>query len=214
MEEYEDWDNPSFPQEEEDLEEGDVVESGGAQNRTFLIGTLILAAVFVIAIVVVLLLLLRGGRGEPEVSDVDQTNQANEALWQATQTAQFLTDTAPTPVPPTETPIPPTATNTPEFVPTEETAETPEETPIESPTEPGGEGTEEGPSPTPGLIEVTPIGGEGTGQPTAAGGTIEPTSEVDELPDTGFASLGLAGAGVLAVLLVAVIIVTRSTRMR
>lgn len=85
---------------------------------------------------------------------------------------------------------------------------------------------------TSGIIEVTPLGGPtptrigGSPAPTAVGGTpgpgatatgvggpVQPTATA--LPDTGFeGGTGLAGAGVLAVLLVAVVVIVRRMRLK
>lgn len=73
-----------------------VMEGEESQNRTFLIGAIILAAIFVIGIAFVAIMVFfpRGG-GEPEVSANELTNQANMTLYAATQTAAYETQQAP-----------------------------------------------------------------------------------------------------------------------
>lgn len=228
-----------------------IIEGEESQNRTFLIGAIILAAIFVIGIAVVAILVFfpRGG-GEPEVSANELTNQANMTLYAATQTAAFETQQAPPPVEETEEPVATEeVTEEPEASeePTEEVTEPPEETEEPGATEEATsdevaeitpeateeattEATEDGQggggeiaTPTEsvsGIIEVTPLG-DGGEEPTEeatvdgqGGGQIEPTAEAT-LPDTGFsAGAGLAGAGVLAVALVAVLVVVRRIRFK
>jgi len=229
-----------------------IIEGEESQNRTFLIGAIILAAIFVIGIAVVAILVFfpRGG-GEEQVSANELTNQANMTLYAATQTAAYETQQAPPPVEETEEPVV-TEEMTEEPVaseePTEEATEPPEETEEPEVTEEATsdevaevtpeateEATEEatvdgqggGQVATPtesvsGIIEVTPLGDggeEATEEAEATvdgqgGGQIEPTAEAT-LPDTGFsAGAGLAGAGVLAFALVAVLVVVRRIRFK
>jgi cytoskeletal protein RodZ len=226
----------SFDDEEEDA----APEVEESQNRSFLIGAIALAAVFVLGIcaVVIWAVVIQPRQGT-QVSDIELTNAANMTLAAATQTSQFMTDTAPTvPPEPVETQEPsPTATiEAPVVVTEESTAEATEET---------GAGTEvaevtpaEGEaSPTPltaaetptvvttsGIIEVTPLGGPtptrvsgssgGGVTPTGIGGPIGPTP-VATLPTTGFSGgSGLAGIGLLALALVAVVVVARRIRLK
>jgi hypothetical protein len=229
-------DNLYFSFDDEEEEEG--VEAEESQNRAFLIGAIILAAVFVLGICAIVIFfvikpsnLLGGGGG---VSDIELTNSANMTLAAATQTAAFEALQA---------------TETPTERPTE-IAEVTEEVTAPSPTptsliqvtpltgtqtaeaeEGGGEATAEGTSE---IVVVTPLGGEEetpTARPTGVGGPIGATSEfatptprsggavepqaVATLPQTGFSGgVGLAGAGLLAVALVAVIVITRRIRMK
>lgn len=231
-----------------------IIEGEESQNRTFLIGAIILAAIFVIGIAVVAILVFfpRDG-GEPQVSANELTNQANMTLYAATQTAAFETQQAPPVVEETEEPVEteemteePVETEEP--IETEEATEPPEETeepeateeatsdevaevtdePTEEATEDGqgGGGDIETPTPTDevsGIIEVTPLGDGGDEEPTEeagatedgqGGGQIEPSAEAT-LPDTGFsAGAGLAGAGVLAIALVSVLVVVRRIRFK
>ena len=76
-----------------DDEEDEDVEAEESQNRAFLIGAIILAAVFVLGICAIVIFfvirpsnLLGGGGG---VSDIELTNSANMTLAAATQTAAF-----------------------------------------------------------------------------------------------------------------------------
>ncbi|MEJ2149989.1 MAG: hypothetical protein P8Z40_10960 [Chloroflexota bacterium] len=146
-------DNLYFSFDDEEEEEG--VEAEESQNRAFLIGAIILAAVFVLGICAIVIFfvikptnLLGGGGG---VSDIELTNAANMTLAAATQTAAFEAFQA-------------------------------TETPTEAPTE-VAEATEEvtAPSATPtSLIQVTPLTGTQTAQAEGGGGeaTAEGTSEI------------------------------------
>jgi hypothetical protein len=231
-------DNLYFSFDDEEEEEG--VEAEESQNRAFLIGAIILAAVFVLGICAIVIFfvikpsnLLGGGGG---VSDIELTNSANLTLAAATQTAAFEAFQA---------------TETPTEAPTEVAEVTEEVTaPSATPTSliqvtpltgtqtaqaegGGGEATAEGTSE---IIVVTPLGGEEeegtpTARPTGVGGPIGATSEfatptprsggpiepqaAATLPQTGFSGgVGFAGAGLLAVALVAVIVITRRIRMK
>jgi flagellar basal body-associated protein FliL len=234
-------DNLYFSFDDEEEEEG--VEAEESQNRAFLIGAIILAAVFVLGICAIVIFfvikpsnLVGGGGG---VSDIELTNSANMTLAAATQTAAFEALQA------TETPIEePTEIAE---VTEEVTAPSPtptsliQVTPLTSGTQTaeaeegqgGGEATAEGTSE---IIVVTPLGGEEeeatpTSRPTGVGGPIGATSEfatptprsggaiepqaAATLPQTGFSGgVGFAGAGLLAVALVAVIVITRRIRMK
>jgi len=187
---------------------------------------------------------LLGGGGTPAISENEIINMTNEALFAATQTASFQTQMAPTATPAevATTPAPvPSATPTSALAVTVAASPTPagpeiaQVTPAETeaegtPAETGGEGTPSEPAtpaaaPTSGLIEVTPLGGGsaatptaivagGEAQPTGVGGPIQPTVE-PTLPQTGFVgSMGLFGAGALAVVLVAVVLVVRRLRLK
>lgn len=197
----------SFDEEEPEEEGAGGVEAEEAQNRTFLIVAGILGALFVLGLVFIGILLLTRRPAGPSVSEIELTNQAMMTLAAATQTADFLTLSAPTETPPpptataTWTVVPPTPTEVEEATPTT-LAGTPAETPA-------GEATAEG---TP--IEVTPIGEEGTPQPTGIGGPLTPTPEVT-LPATGFSGgVRLAGAGLVALALIAVVVIVRRLRLR
>lgn len=235
----------SFDDDEDVPADSDAVMEGEeSQNRTFLIGAIILAAIFVIGIafVVIMVFFPRGG-GEPEVSANELTNQANMTLYAATQTAAYETQQAPPVVEETAEPTTEEVAEQPTLTPTlepateEATAETTEEATAETTAEVTEEATSEGQggggeveTPTPevtatpteqtsGIIEVTPLGegGETTAEATVegqGGGQVEPTAEAT-LPDTGFsAGAGIAGAGVLALALVAVLVVVRRIRLK
>jgi hypothetical protein len=223
MDEYDDL-YPDFGEEEEETEAG-VVEAEESSNRTFLVGAIILGAVFVLGIAVVAILMLMGRGKEPEVSANELTNQAVEQLFSATETAQYLTQSAPTPIPATDTPIPPTLTPTTMIEVSPEEAEV-----VEGGEEGEGEGGPLAPTPlegeeeveaepTSGLIEVTPLGGEDEGEGEAAveaegvGGPISPSGGGDTLPDTGFTGgAGLLGAGLLALVLAVAVVFARRMR--
>lgn len=195
-----------------DDEEEEELEAEEGPNRAFLIGAIILAAIFVLGLCVVLALVYLGpGRGEAaEVSPNELTNNANMTLAAQTATAAFLTQQAPTEVPPTETPAPPT--ETPPTIPS------PTETLSPDILTPGFGGPVEEGTPT---VEGTP--GEGT--PTSFIEDEEPTptrvrtdidlgSPTPGLPETGFsAEAGLVGAGLLALTLVVVVVVVRRLRL-
>jgi outer membrane biosynthesis protein TonB len=239
----------SFDDDEDVPADSDsVVEGEESQNRTFLIGAIILAAIFVIGIAFVAIMVFfpRGG-GEPQVSANELTNQANMTLYAATQTAAFETQQAPPVAQATEEPTSEEVAQQPTLTPTlepateevtveattevteEVTAETTGEVTEEATTEgQGGGGEIETPTPqvtnTPteqvsGIIEVTPLGegGDTTTEATVegqGGGQVQPSAEAT-LPDTGFsAGAGIAGAGVLALALVAVLVVVRRIRLK
>ena len=241
---------------------------GEKGNRGFLIGAILLAAVFVLGICTVLVLVVFKpfGPGEPQVSENQLTNEANMTLFAQTQTAEAATAAAVAEVPavieePTSTPQPIPASPTPTTglnitpITTESTAETgggdagTEAAPAGGTAAPtlratptaagglsgaGGQGGPVAPTAlvqptaraTSGLVVVTPLGGQATLAP-AAGGTSAPTAVVGAgasttgqggpiqptLPNTGFSSTGgLAGIGLLAVTLVAVVFVVRRLR--
>jgi hypothetical protein len=230
----------SFDEEEEAGEEGEEIKAAESKNRAFLIGAIALAAVFGIGICVVLVLVLAprlgllGGGGTPAVSENEIINMTNEALFAATQTASFQTQMAPTATP-TEaatTPAPvPSATPTSGLAVTVATSPTPagpevaQVTPAETEEEGVPPESTIPMAPTSGLIEVTPLGGgvaatptgivaSGSAQPTGVGGPIQPTVE-PTLPQTGFVgSVGLFGAGALAIILVAVVVIVRRLRLK
>ncbi len=231
----------SFDEEEEAGEEGEEIKAAESKNRAFLIGAIALAAVFGIGICVVIVLVLAprlgllGGGGTPAISENEIINMTNEALFAATQTASFQTQMAPTATPAevATTPAPvPSATPTSALAVTVAASPTPAgpEVAQVTPAETEGEGTPSEPTtppaaPTSGLIEVTPLGGGlaatptaiaagGGVQPTGVGGPIQPTVE-PTLPQTGFVgSMGLFGAGALAIVLVAVVLVVRRLRLK
>jgi outer membrane biosynthesis protein TonB len=230
----------SFDDDEDVPADSDsAMEGEESQNRTFLIGAIILAAIFVIGIAFVAILVFfpRGG-GEPQVSANELTNQANMTLYAATQTAAFETQQAPSVVEETEEPTAEEVAEQPTLTPTlepateEATAEATEEATTETTAEVTEEATTEGQgggeieTPTPqvtpteqvsGIIEVTPLGGETTAEATVegqGGGQVQPSAEAT-LPETGFsAGAGIAGAGVLALALVAVLVVVRRIRLK
>lgn len=235
----------SFDDDEDVPADSDsVMEGEESQNRTFLIGAIILAAIFIIGIAFVAIMVFfpRGG-GEPEVSANELTNQANMTLYAATQTAAFETQQAPPIAEATEEPTSEEVAQQPTLTPTlepateEATTEATEEVTAEATAEVTEEATSEGQggggeieTPTPqvtntpteqvsGIIEVTPLGGEGetTAEATVegqGGGQVETTAEAT-LPTTGFsAGAGIAGAGVLALALVAVLVVVRRIRLK
>ncbi len=229
----------SFEDEEEPEEADTAVEAEETSNRTFVIVAAILGAFFILGLAVIGFLVLRGRPSQPAISENELTNQANATLFMATQTASFLTQSAPTP---TATPEPQRATKTPQ-PPTATPTTMVEVTPV---TEEGAAGTEvaevtgtpaeggagigvETPTalvevtvpPTSAIIEVTPLGatpgGGETPQPTGVGGPIEPTASqaATALPTTGFTGgAGLAGAGILALALVAVVVIVRRLRLK
>ncbi len=213
----------SFDEEEEEAGEAETVEVEEKQNRSFLIGAIILALVFLvgIALVAVFFLFLRQPP-EPAVADIELTNQANMTLFAMTQAAA-LEETLSPPIEeePEEqglsTPTPGVDEPAEEPEAGEEATEVAEVT--SAPEEEGEPGAptplaEETAVPTSGIIEVTPLGdGPAAPETTPAEGVIEPTQPA--LPDTGFAgTAGLAGAGLVALMLVAVVVAARRIRMR
>lgn len=226
----------SFDEEEEEPAEAEVVEAEESRNRSFLIGAIILAAVFVVGIAAILLYFLFGrGPQQPAVSANELTNQANMTLFAITQTAAFEA----TPEPLATVTVEPQAEEE-EASPAPTASPVPEEATevVEEPTQAGTKvaevtampGAAETARPTPlaeeptaqatsGLIEVTPLGGEGTVTLEAAtpvpgaAGTLIATAT--GLPETGFAgTVGLAGAGLLALVLVAIVVVVRRIRLQ
>ncbi len=196
----------SFDEEGPEEEGARSVEAEEAQNRTFLVVAGILGALFVLGLVFIGILLLTRKPAGPSVSEIELTNQALMTLAAATQTADFLTLSAPTETPPP----PPTATATWTVAPPTPTEEEEE---VATPTALAGTPTEEATvEGTP--IEVTPIGEEGTPQPTGIGGPLTPTPEVT-LPATGFSGgVRLAGAGLVALALIAVVVIVRRMRLK
>lgn len=154
----EDDDNLYFNFDDDEADD-DSPEAEEGQNRSFLIGAIVLGAVFVLGICAVVLFLIFGRQNEPPVvSDNALTNQANIAA--ATMTAQFMADQA--------------ATAAAGGEPTQDPGIDITEPPTEQPTEPGGEFGE---TPTPGGIGVTvTVEAGGTEEPTEEG-TTEATSE-------------------------------------
>ncbi len=199
----------SFDEEEAEEEGAGGVEAEEAQNRTFLIVAGVLGALFILGLIFIGFLLLTQKPSGPSVSEIELTNQAMMTLAAATQTADFLTLSAPT-----ETPPPPTATATWTVVPPTPTEAAEEEiaTPTEGAGTPGGEVPAETPTGE-APLELTPLGGE-TPQPTGIGGPLTPTPEVT-LPATGFSgSIRLAGAGLVALALIAVMVIVRRLRLK
>src|SRR5688572_25413795 len=133
----------------------DSPEAEEGQNRSFLIGAIVLGAVFVLGICAVVLFLIFGRQNAPPVvSDNDLTNQANIA------TATAMANEAATAAAGGGTTQEPTEPGT---------------GLTEQPTEPGG-GVDA--SPTPGGIGVTvTVDASGTEEPTDDVGTSEPTDE-------------------------------------
>ncbi len=167
---------------DDDEPEADDIQGDEGQNRTFLIGAIILAAVFVLGICAVVIYLIFGRGQQGGVSQNEIINQTNEALFAASQTASFQTMVAV----PTETPevteavtVAVEATETP----TSMMALTPMDgTPGEVAGTPG-EGTGTPVDLTPGAETPTPLGtevAEVTGAPTAGAGT--PTALVPASP--------------------------------
>jgi hypothetical protein len=208
-------DGPFIPDfsEEEPLEEEEV-EAEEGPNRAFLIGAILLAAVFVIGLCVALYLILRGPsrQAAEQAAAIEATNNANmtaaaqtataaQVALEATETS--VTEVAEVTAVPQE--VEPTATRTP--VPTEEP------TSILPPTQIIEEGT-----PTEEAVEAT-------AEEVVAGATVTrgfptPTrvvsgiGEATALPETGLsAETGLAGFGLAALVLVAVAVVARRLRM-
>jgi hypothetical protein len=224
------WDDMSdFGEEDEDVEEEE------SSNRTFIIGAIILGAVFVIGICIVLVVIfsrngLFGGGQQAEVSPNELTNQVNATYSAETQAAVFETQQAAAEEPieteePTEAPTElPTATSVPPTAVPTELAEVTAEI---------GGGTN---TPESSIIEVTPLpvtpadfeesgGGQDTGvggagaeiTPTGKGGPSVHETGGESLPQTGFMNNGgvsLAGIGLMAVVLVAVVFVARRIRLK
>jgi hypothetical protein len=70
-----------------------------------------------------------------------------------------------------------------------------------------------GGQPTPTRVAQTPGGPGATA--TGVGGPVQPTAVQTALPETGFeGGTGLAGAGALAALLVAVVVIARRLRLK
>jgi LPXTG-motif cell wall-anchored protein len=250
---FDDQDEPQAKEDDAKQEEG--------QNRTFLIGAIALAAVFIIGICAVVAYLFviqpqlaAGGQGDP--SGIALTNEANLVLFAQTQTAQFEEQSAVTEPPASPTNAPQT-TATPTSGLVAVTPKTPVSAVVSGTPGTPGTGGLGGAQPTagtpgtgtPSIIEVTPLGGTpgggsslgGGSGATATAGTAKATSSIIEvtssggsgggqqatgvggpigptiqatLPNTGFTgSAGLAGAGLLAVMLVAVVLVVRRIRL-
>lgn len=224
------------------LDDDEEVEEEEGQNRTFIIGAIILGAVFVIGICVVLVVIFSrngvfGGGQQAELSPNELTNQVQMTFAAETQTAVFESQQAAA-----EEPM---ETEAPTEAPTDIPVATPTHLPTAIPTEiaevtvvttPGAEG-EATNTPASSIIEVTPLpvtpadagveegsggGGEtgvgGSGAavtPTGRGGPVVEPSEADTLPETGFGGgASLAGIGLMAVVLVAVVVVVRRIRLK
>ncbi len=244
-----DQDNLYFSFEDEEEAEA-TPEAEESQNRSFLIGAIVLAAVFVLGICAVLIyFLVIQPQQQAQVSEIELTNAANMTLAAATQTAQVLTQMAPPAATegPAETPAPPAEEATPtatsavqvtvvegteeEVTPGTEIAEVTPGQATPTPLVAAGTGTPAAATLTPtvvttsGIIEVTPLGGPSPtpivgatgpagGTTPGVGGPIQP-SPVPTLPTTGFSSsAGLAGAGLLAMVLVVVAMVVRRLRLK
>jgi hypothetical protein len=202
---------PDFSEEEPLEEEEGEAEEG--PNRAFLIGAILLAAVFVIGLCAALYIILRGPsrQAAEQAAAIEATNNANmTAAAQTATAAQVAIEATETPaVEATAIPqeVEPTATRTP--VPTEEP------TSILPPTQIIEEGTpaeEEFGATMEGVVaEATVIGGFPTPTRVVSGiGEAEATA----LPETGLsAETGLAGFGLAALVLVAVAVVARRLRM-
>src|SRR5574341_151578 len=261
---------PIFDDEEEGGDDTSPDREEG-QNRSFLIGAIVLAAVFVLGIcaIVIYLLVLRPQQTQQATDNsIELTNAVLIQTATAQVEAQLLTESAPTTGPAAteeaqateERPSPtPTSDIRVTVVGTEETAEpgagteeatregtviaevtagpgTASATPLSRATGSPGAPTATATPRESGIIQVTPLGG---GQPTPTrvsqgtpgtpsggtqaagatptrggiGGPVQPTAVQTALPETGFeGGTGLAGAGVLAVLLVAVVVIARRLR--
>jgi len=206
-----------------DEEEEELVEEE-RPNRSFMIGAIALAAVFLIGICAVVGLILwprLSGQQAAQVSPNELTNNYNMTMAAQTATSALLTQQAPVGV-------------------TTEAPTTPAEVVVTTPPSEIVTPTVEGLTPT---GEGGPIpAGEGTptreGAPLIVTGTVTGTSFIEngeptptrmqivigdetgiggpegELPDTGIsAETGLVGVGLLAVALVVVVIVVRRLRL-
>lgn len=170
-------DNLYFSFDDEQGEDEPAAEE--SQNRSFLIGALVLAAVFVLGICAVLIyLFVLQPQQAAETNDIALTNAYNMTMAAATQTAlagagiptQEPVETTPAPGGETggeEQPGDATATSTPEVGLTVEVEE--------------GTGI---PSPDVGVPEGTEEGAEGTAEATTEG-TVEATEEATGEPETG-----------------------------
>jgi hypothetical protein len=212
----------SFEDEEEPGEATPEAEEG--QNRSFLIGAIVLAAVFVLGICAVLIyFLVIQPQQQAASSDIELTNAYNMTMAAATQTAQVLTQAAPTQAPeeteppaagteePTSTAtsaVAVTVVGTEEGTPSEEEGtpsgtEVAEVTPGEgTPTSlaPVTTGTPGTPTRTPtvvttsGLIEVTPLGGPTPTRIAGGGATgVTPTGVGGPLQPSPVSTLPTTG---------------------
>jgi hypothetical protein len=219
---------PDFSEDDEPEAE---VAAEEAQNRTFLIAAGILAAVFVLGLCGVLFIILRPQEGlEDQRSAIEQTNAANMTFAAETAiAAQFTATPVPTETPaPTETlALEAVESPTPLLVATQAEVEETEvaEVPTLSETEIAqGTTTPVAVDTAVPAIEVTQLGGDGLATPTrivstigaagAAGGTGGAVVTATALPDTGIAlGSNLAGVGLVALVLVAVVFVARRLRL-
>jgi|GEM_PF-1681488 len=209
--------------DEEAADETPEAEEG--QNRSFLIGALVLAAVFVLGICAVLLYLFVYRPSQVAgTSDIALTNAANMTAYAITQTAQSQAQTGATQpagtqeaTQPAVTTVEPSATPTLEVdltltveqatgEATTEGTQVAEVTPVggtASPT-PLKPATTPGVTPTSGIIEVTPLGGAtptriagGTtgGTTGGIGGAATPTGVGGPIQPTSQATLPATGFG-------------------
>ncbi len=238
------------------LDDDEDVEQEEGQNRTFIIGAIILGAVFVIGICVVVVVMLSrsgaiGGGQQAELSPNELTNQVQMTFAAETQTAVFESQqgAAEEPVETEEAgaveapvegaPTTDSAVTTPTQIPTADVStEIAEVTVVPAPGEEGEEG-EATNTPESSIIEVTPlpvtpadsaieeeeegsgggntdVGGSGAAiTPTGSGGPVIEQSGAETLPETGFGGgASLAGIGLMAVALVAVVVVVRRIRLK
>lgn len=231
---------PDFPDDDEDFEPAVAAEQ--QQNRTFLIASAVLAGIFILGLCVALYLILGPGvpGAEGERAAIEQTNAARIAA--ATETA-LAALAPPTATPPEEVAEGPTATSTeaPTATPTPllVATQTEEPTSVEDLATLSDAQVAQGtttpfatlePSLTPlATIEVTQIGGADTpaapGLPTPTrivsgvnGGTGSTGGAIvtaTALPSTGIGIAGgVAGIGLLALVLVAVVFVARRLRLQ
>lgn len=240
------------------LDDDEDVEQEEGQNRTFIIGAIILGAVFVIGICVVVVVMLSrsgaiGGGQQADLSPNELTNQVQMTFAAETQTAVFESQqgAAEEPVETEEAgaieapvegaPTTDSAVTTPTQIPTADVSTEIAEVTVVPETGGEGEAGEEGEAtntPESSIIEVTPlpvtpadsaieeeeeegsgggntdVGGSGAAiTPTGSGGPVPSGSET--LPETGFGGgASLAGIGLMAVALVAVVVVVRRIRLK
>jgi hypothetical protein len=173
--------------DEEAADETPEAEEG--QNRSFLIGALVLAAVFVLGICAVLLYLfvyrpsqVAGG------SDIALTNAANMTAYAITQTAQSQAQTGVTqPAGTQETTQPAVTTVEPSATPTLEVDLT---LTVEQATGEATEATAEATTEGTQVAEVTPVGGTASPTPLKPATTpgVTPTSGIIEVTPLGGAT--------------------------
>jgi hypothetical protein len=181
-------DNLYFSFDDEENAEAATPEAEEGQNRSFLIGAIVLAAVFVLGICAVLIyLFVYRPTQVAGTSDIALTNSANMTAFAITQTAQAAVVSGPTQPATQEPTIPVVVTTEPSATPTLEVDLT---LTVEQPTEEvTGEATGEGTQ----VAEVTP-GGAGNGSPTPLQPAttsipgVTPTSGIIEVTPLGGAT--------------------------